>query len=127
MDIWHRQPSWFPFAASVIDMSVIRFVTLTGPKAAPVPYKPELITCGPQAGKKPLGEIARFGLHQCSPPKCDSKTSKCAYFYEINLEYHATMKPPGPKGWKYDYVRIVPEKHTNGYGALPFILIEVYR
>jgi hypothetical protein len=95
------------------------------PKTRPVVvYKPELTTCGAQAGKKPLGEISQFGTRQWYPPKCDPKTSKCTYYYEVFFRYRATSKPPG-KSWKYDYVRIVPEKFTKGYGALPSDLIEV--
>jgi hypothetical protein len=89
-------------------------------------YKPELLTCGAQAGKKPLGEISQSGSHQYYPPKCDPKTLRCSYFYETYFKYRATMKPPGPRSWKYDYVRIVPEKPTKGYAALPLVLIEVF-
>jgi len=89
-------------------------------------YKPELTTCGAEAGKKPLGEISQVGTRQWYPKKCDPKTLKCSYYYQTYFKYRALSKPAGLQPWKYDYVRIVPEKPTKGYGSLPAVLFEVF-
>jgi len=100
------------------------FVYVDWPKNRPIlAYKPQLLTCGPEASKKPFGEISQIRTRQISS-SCDPKTSRCTYHYDVLFKYSALKNPPG--AWRYDYVRIVPEKRTKGYGPLPDQLIEVF-
>lgn len=87
-----------------------------------VRYKPQLVTCGPASGKAPLGEVVGV---QASAFGSDCHSGICAY----NYTYYERYKPPQSlkrkKPWKFDYIRWVPAKPTNGYNALPHFTIQI--
>lgn len=94
----------------------IKLVYSDWPESRPVlHYVLQPITCGPQAGKKPVGTAREFGgsFHQtCVNGICRIEIS-------FELEYTLPQTLPGNKPWRFDYVRYRPEKSTRGYGALP--------
>jgi hypothetical protein len=87
-----------------------------------VHYIPKLFTCGPDGGKKPLGELGTC----CGGGRTEScSNGVCTITLMLYVPYKITAKLPGNKPWKYDYVKFVPEKSEKGFGALPSLRIQV--
>jgi hypothetical protein len=86
-----------------------------------VRYTTQLLTCGPQGDKKPIGELGKC----CGGSiKSQCHNGICTDILKIYVDYKIAGLP-GKKPWKFDYVRFVPEKKVAGFGALPALRIQV--
>ena len=87
-----------------------------------VHYTTQLLTCGPQGDKKPIGELG-----QCCGGSSESKCHNgfCTDTLKLYVDYKIAGSLPGKKAWKFDYVRFVPDKKVAGFGALPSLRIQV--
>jgi hypothetical protein len=116
---------FFSRQVSVRDHSValrVELIYSDWPEDRPlVGYILQLITCGPQGGKKPAGEAAEGSGSTHS--KCENGICTIAIYGSDH--YTPPRSLPGNKPWRFDYIIYKPMKSTRGYGALPSWRIQV--
>jgi hypothetical protein len=93
-------------------------------------FVPQLTTCGPAWGKKPIGKLVfRNGDHDIwsrSQWSCDG-SGKCTVLFGGDIRYELPSNLPNGKPWKYDLLRLLPKKAQAGYGALPSLSLEIVK
>lgn len=97
------------------------------PKQKKIPqWTMQLFTCGPQAGKKPIGTLLTYAVvHSDYGYRCVNGI--CHFYFDWSTDYQSPEKLPSGKPWKFDEAIFKFKTSEKGWGALPAERIQVVK
>ena len=101
-----------------------RLVYSNWPQNRPTIYRKIAIgTCGPEAGKAPVGEASAGGGSYSE----ECHNGVCTITINEEIRYNPPATLPGGKRWKFDLIRLAPDKRIKGFDPIPVYRVVVNR
>jgi hypothetical protein len=111
-------------AGSFSERLRTRLVYNNWPENRPTIYRNLTITtCGPESGKAPVGETG--GTGGSVSEECHNGV--CTITLNLEIIYRPPATLPGGKKWKFDLIRIAPDKPMKGFDPIPAYRVIITR